>query len=151
MTKQCTACGEFKDLESFGLQKRGLHGKRSKCKKCVNKYNTCYSKKRWDLDEKFREKRIAYAVLWSKNNPEKRAIIAKNRNKRAAIKHGDKLKARALVNQRVRFGRIPKAASLLCNLCGGQAKHYHHYNGYAFEHRYDIIPLCVKCHIKEDA
>jgi hypothetical protein len=106
-----------------------------------------YHQKRYSQDEKFRIKKIAQSIKWASDNPQKRAEIAKFRNQKALKESPEKIKARALVNQRVRFGRIPKASSLPCSECGNEASHYHHYNGYAFENRYDVKPVCVKCHI----
>ena len=145
-TKKCTGCSEYKILDDFAKSERGLLGRKSRCKSCVSQYNTSYHRKRWDSDEAFREKTKEAAKDWTKNNPEKRAVIAKKRNQKAFAKDPLKIRARALVNQKVRFGRIPKASSLKCHCCGIQAKHYHHHNGYGFENRYDVTPLCTSCH-----
>ena len=145
-TKKCTSCLEAKPLDQFGQQKRGFLGKRSKCKCCVNKYNHEYSVKRWAEDEEFRKKITIRAIEWSKKNPKKRAVIAKNRNKKAFLENPEKVKARALVNQRVRFKRIPRASELKCYNCGSQAKQYHHHMGYEWENRYNVVPVCVPCH-----
>ncbi len=145
-TKQCVSCKEIKSLEQFGQQKRGLCGRRSKCKCCVNKYNHEYHMKKWCSDAEYRSKKINMAMEWVKKNPEKRAIIAKKRNKKAIQQSPDKVRARALVNQRVRFKRIPRASDLQCSNCGTQAKHYHHHMGYDWENRYNVIPVCIECH-----
>ena len=145
-TKKCTSCLETKLLDQFGQQKRGLLGRRSKCKRCVNKYNHEYSVKRWAEDEGFRKKSIRKSIEWAKKNPEKRAVIAKNRNKKALLENPEKVKARALVNQRVRFKRIPRASELTCCNCGAQAKQYHHHMGYDWENRYNVVPVCIPCH-----
>ena len=150
MNKKCTKCLENKDIEKFGAQKRGLHGKRSTCKECTNKYNKIYNEERWESDPSYRARKIGYSTEWAKNNPEKRAVIAKKRNLIAKENNPEKIKARALVNQKVRFGRLPRAKDCACNQCGKQAQHYHHYLGYSFEHRYDVVPLCVSCHNEED-
>jgi len=146
VTKTCTGCGVEKGLDGFGVQARGLHGRRSKCKDCVSAYNSTYTKNRFSSDPVFRAKTIAAAAAWSAANPEKRAVIAKKRNQKDRENHPEKVKARALINQRVRFGRMPKASSLACVECGKIAAHYHHYKGYAFENRYDVQPVCSSCH-----
>jgi uncharacterized protein YaiL (DUF2058 family) len=145
-TKQCNKCSKEKELGAFGLQKKGLHGRRSICRDCVSTYNSVYSKERFSSDPIFRQKRIEAAAAWSSANPEKRAEIAKRRNQKEQRDSPEKIKARALVNQRIRFGRMPKASSLACVECGGIAAHYHHYKGYAFENRYDVQPVCSSCH-----
>ena len=149
MNKKCTKCLEEKDLEAFGSQRRGLYGKRSVCKDCTNKYNQKYNSEKWTNDLSYRDKKIKGSIEWIKNNPEKRAIIAKRRNLAAKQKNPEKIKARQLVNQKVRFGRLPKSSDCLCQKCAEQAAHYHHHLGYSFEHRYDVIPLCHKCHKEE--
>lgn len=150
MNKKCTKCLEEKDLEAFGSQKRGLNGKRSVCKNCVTNYNKSYHKERWKSDPSYKEGASISSMEWAKNNPEKRAVIAKKRNLTARAKNPEKIKARQLVNQKVRFGRIPPAKDCLCDKCGNPAAHYHHYLGYSFEHRYDVIPVCLICHRLED-
>lgn len=148
--KQCTYCGKVKQLEHFAKQTRGLHGRTSKCKACASLYNKEYHAARFSSDLDFRKRKLENAKQWSKNNPEKRAAIAKRRNLKEKQVSPDKVKCRALVNQRVRFGRIPKAKELRCEHCGRQAAHYHHYLGYSFEHRYSVIPLCTTCHALQD-
>ena len=150
VTKQCTKCGSQKDLVKFGLQGRGLHGRRSICKDCVSIFNKNYSAKRFRSDPDFREKKMQQAKDWARKNPEKRSKIATARNKKEIEPYPEKVRARALVNQRVRFGRIPRASSLNCSECGGQAAHYHHHLGYAFENRYAVVPVCAKCHVLID-
>lgn len=144
--KVCTKCKIELLLAYFTKQKRGLFGVRSNCKKCINEYMRSYHKKRNVLDPEFKKKKNCRAMLWAKNNPEKRAKIAKARNEKAKLKNPEKISCRQLINQKVRFGRIPKASDLKCFSCENQAKHYHHHKGYSFENRYDVIPLCTQCH-----
>ncbi len=145
--KKCTGCETIKDIYEFALQPRGLFGRRSKCKSCMNIYNKNYISNRMKCDSVFRAKKLKQALDWSIKNPEKRAIIAKKRNQKERKNNPDKIKARSLVNHRVRFGRMAKASSLKCVKCNLSAKHYHHHNGYSFEFRYDVVPVCVKCHV----
>jgi len=144
--KECKGCGEIKPLTEFGAMPRGLGGKRSKCKKCISVYNSQYSKTRIITDDDFRAKKNALSAEWARNNPEKRSIVALRRNKKEMENCPEKVRARGLVNQRVRFGRMPRASSISCCECGEPARHYHHHLGYAFEHRYDVLPVCAKCH-----
>lgn len=146
ISKKCTCCGIEKSLNMFGSQNRGLYGKRARCFECVKKYNAIYHQNRYSQDVGYRINRIKQAIKWVSENPEKRAKVARARNQKARQNNPEKIKARALVNQRVRFGRMPKATSLACVECGEQAAHYHHYNGYSFENRYDVQPVCIKCH-----
>jgi len=135
----CKKCKIEKNESQFNV-------KRKSCKQCISEYNKNYHLKTYAFNEAKKEKYKEKAALWSKNNPEKRAIIAKKRNIKEKIKFPEKIQCRNLVNQRVKFGRIPKASSLQCNYCFKQAAHYHHYKGYNFENRYDVLPVCAKCH-----
>lgn len=145
-SKSCSKCKNLLPLDLFGPSKRGLMGRKSICRKCLaTQFNDWYSEKS-KSDPDWNKKRIQNSVEWSKNNPEARSRIAIKRNQREKMISPEKVKARALVNQRVRFGRIPKASSLNCFRCGSPAKHYHHHNGYNFEHRYDVVPVCAPCH-----
>jgi hypothetical protein len=146
MQKKCTGCDMVMDLDCFSNQARGLYGKKSRCKKCVAIYNSAYSKNRYANDPEYRAITIKRAEEWMKNNPEKRSKIAIRRNKKEAARNPEKIKCRALVNQRVRFGRMPRASSLDCSNCGDKAAHYHHHKGYDFENRYEVVPVCVSCH-----
>jgi hypothetical protein len=144
--KSCTTCGKEKPVEQFGQQKRGLFGRRSKCRECVSEYNRKYSKLRWVTDPSFKERKTQLASEWAAKNPDRRAAIARKRNVKELASSPEKVSARALVNQRVRFSRMPKASSLNCYRCGVAAAHYHHHNGYAFEDRYNVLPVCAACH-----
>ena len=145
-SKICTKCGQSKELNNYGVSSRGLYGRRSICRSCVSSYNREYSKNRWLNDEEYRLRKMEMSLKWAKGNPAKRSEIAKRRNKKEKTNHPEKVKARALVNQRVRFGRMPKASVLVCVECGEQANHYHHHLGYEFKHRYDVVPVCTQCH-----
>jgi len=149
--KPCSKCKCTKPLSEFGYQKRGLFGKRSICKSCTNIYTQAYSKSRYETDPDFRVRKSLLASEWVKANPLKRSLIAVRRNKKESLVSPEKTRCRALVNQRVRFGRIPRASDLSCSQCGNPAKEYHHYNGYSWYHRYDVIPVCRKCHKSLDS
>ena len=146
MNKCCSTCQSDLPLDAFGKQKRGLNGRRSVCRKCTSAAYRKWHSEKWAADEKWRNKRIEQSVIWAKNNPEKRSAIAIRRNHKEKALRPEVVKCRALVNQRVRFGRMPRAKDLSCFRCGKEAAHYHHHNGYAFENRYDVVPVCHACH-----
>jgi hypothetical protein len=135
----------MKPLFDFKSQARGKFGRYAKCRSCEAIYMTEWSRKA-NQDPEYRKRKSLASMEWVKRNPEKRAAIAKHRNQKAIEEVPEKVKARALVNQRVRFGRIPRASSCKCTHCENQAAHYHHYLGYEFEHRYDVQPVCIECH-----
>jgi hypothetical protein len=148
-TKTCTKCKNEKPIVDFQFTwSRGKRIQRAKCRDCMAKCSREYCRKRSEKDPAFRQQRIDNATRWTAENPAKRAIIAKARNKRETVLYPEKVIARALINQRVRFGRMPKASSLICK-CGNPAHHYHHHLGYAHEHRYNVVAICRTCHKAE--
>ena len=64
--------------------------------------------------------------------------------------HPEQVKARDKIKYEVKMGRMLKASNLKCVICGNQAKQYHHYKGYSKENILLVIPLCVKCHYKQN-
>jgi hypothetical protein len=59
--------------------------------------------------------------------------------------------AHKAVNSAIRKGVLKSAKLFNCQICGEQAAHLHHHNGYAPENYLDVIPLCVSCHWKQHA
>lgn len=68
----------------------------------------------------------------------------------------DKLRARALVNLRVRTGKMPHPNTLLCVDCGhawsvGERRHeYDHPRGYTAFGKLDVEAVCTRCHHRRD-
>lgn len=58
--------------------------------------------------------------------------------------------ARAAIKQAVTQDQIPGIQTLKCQGCGGQAREYHHHQGYEQEFWLDVIPLCIPCHRKTE-
>lgn len=58
----------------------------------------------------------------------------------------NRFKARWAVNNAVRDSRLSPPSDFACVECGGDAKQYHHHNGYDKEHWLDVVPICRKCH-----
>ena len=77
----------------------------------------------------------------------KKLTPEENQTKLAAnrAKYPERDKARALVNDRVRKGRWPKAAFFLCTDCDQHAQHYHHEH---YDQPTSVEPLCTLCHGK---
>lgn len=92
MVKICTKCKIEKNVEYFSTSKTGLYGRKSTCKECVKLYNKQYYKNRYENDEKYREYCNRKSLEWIKNNPEKRAIIAKKRNQKYRKEKPEKIK-----------------------------------------------------------
>lgn len=72
--KICTICGEAKELELFGKEKRNKDGRKGQCKSCVAAYH-----KQYQADH--RDKKVAYDKIYNATNREKK--LAQNRKYRA--------------------------------------------------------------------
>ena len=59
-----------------------------------------------------------------------------------------KSQAHTAVALAVANGRLPRARDVACVRCGSRAAEYHHYLGYAPEHRLDVEALCLPCHVR---
>src|SRR5262245_8307460 len=178
--KRCTKCAVEKPLPQFNRHKLGPWGRSSWCKACTSEYGRAWKKKRWANDLEFREKSRAQYTQWVKDNPKRRAattkqwemenrerrkasnkrwrkanpqkvsVIAKRKYQKKKQEHPEKFLCWQAVGSHVRRGKIPRPDTLPCAFCGERAEHYHHWNGYAFENRLKVIPLCRPCHIEAD-
>jgi len=144
--KSCSVCQKNKPICEFSKSRTGRFGVRGDCKVCQRVKTKAHHHFKYHNDPSYKKKAIVLAAKWAAANPEKRAAIARRRNQKAKSQNPDKIRCRSLIALKVRFGRIPKASSLNCKECGNQAAHYHHHMGYEFRYRYDVIPVCAKCH-----
>ena len=64
------------------------------------------------------------------------------------IRYPNHWKAKNAVANAVRQNKIPCIKTRRCYFCFEQAQQYHHYKGYEPEFWLDVIPVCVKCHIR---
>lgn len=68
--------------------------------------------------------------------------------KRYQIAHPEQNRARQVIRNAIRNGKMPRPDTLQCHYCPNKAKQYHHWHGYAPEHWLDVVPVCTKCHNK---
>lgn len=122
--KICTRCFQKKDLTEFYKKTERKDGHRAECKICTKKYQKEYNKTEQGK-ETHRRNALCYYV-----------------------RHPEFIKAKNAVNNTITAGKFPRLDSLQCNYCPVQAKQYHHYKGYAPEHWFDVIPVCIPCHKK---
>jgi 5-methylcytosine-specific restriction endonuclease McrA len=64
--KKCIKCKKFKDIDDFGKDRTRKSGRHPYCKKCQKVYINVN-----------KEAKIKRAILWNKNNPERRSEITK--------------------------------------------------------------------------
>lgn len=160
MNKTCTKCRQTKPIEEFGVYKRSPDGHKPRCKVCYREDNnnayaelpddkkvTRYEKaKQWVSSH--REKMTEWQRSWRRSHPEKTYQI----NQKYYESNPEIVQAHRAVAYAVNRKRIQPADSFVCSACKTkQAQDYHHYMGYAKEHRLDVIPLCRACHRKIDS
>lgn len=131
--KKCPGCKLIKPFDQFNKDRHHSNGLRSLCKECQSKANREY---------KSRPEVVANGNAYAQKNS------YKYKDKRAEWLQCNPtaLSAQHAVHYAVRAGKIPRASSLKCAHCNGEAKDYHHHNGYSRGHRLDVIPLCRSCH-----
>lgn len=135
--KKCNRCGCLKPLTEFHLSKNRPDGHYSLCKECVKKKGKVFRE-----SSKGRE----YRRRWFSEHPEE-PDRHQGRIDKWRAKHPGAIEAhRAVWWAANKQGRLPKPTECLCEKCGQGAQIYHHPNGYTDGHKYDVIPLCHRCH-----
>lgn len=64
-----------------------------------------------------------------------------------ALRDPVKIRARRVIQYHVSVGNLPRAETLECHDCGGQAEGYDHFAGYEGIFKYFIEPVCNQCNI----
>lgn len=150
-TKRCPQCKQFKPISEFNKHRSNKDGLQSYCKICHRK-NT----KEFSQTEKGRVCQKRGQKRFRKQNPKyhkehqkeyQKTEKGKVTRKRFYTRHPNHLKAKNIVKNAIRDGKLPQPNSLQCS-CGESAQHYHHHLGYAPEHLLDVIPVCQECHRK---
>lgn len=170
--KTCNVCGEAKPITDFYKASTCKDGYRSTCKKChlakgkayvsteVGRKKARESYKKWKKDnpEKLKESQRKhyyegggreYQRQYNQTPEAKESNRLAIRKYKNSEKHKNRDRAKILavyaVNNAVERGDLPHIPTLVCNRCGNQAEHYHHWS-YEREHWLDVIPLCRICH-----
>ena len=136
--KTCYKCEESKPLVSFSKDKNKKDGLCIWCKTCTNDYHKTYvpseqSKaniKAYIKSDRGRKVQLKAAKRYNQTEKGKEARRRGSRLFRA--RHHDRTIAASNVNEHVLAGKIPRPDSLMYS-CGDQARHYHHFKGYAKE------------------
>lgn len=131
--KICSQCNQAKPLAEFFRCSRRKDGHQSDCKICH--YEQC---KAFFQTNKGRIAQKRY------NQTEK----SKTARKRYHIQHPEYYKAYSVIRYAIKIGKLPHPTMLQCLYGNHLAQEYHHYLGYKPEHWLDVIPVCIKCHIK---
>lgn len=149
MEKRCSKCGIYKDETAFYRNRAMADGLSNQCIVCFKETHKTYrdSPKGRETQSAYASSAIGKAVHGEANRRYKKTEASKRSYASYYSRHKQKNRARGRVFDAVRSGRMPPASSLACVHCGEGAAEYHHHNGYDDEHSFDVIPLCVPCHI----
>lgn len=121
--KTCSKCRQIKTLREFSKNCTQKDGYCNQCKECVSEY----IKKYRETEQGKNANRIC--------------------SRKFRIRHPNRIQATIAANKAVRAGKLPRPDVLICILCWGQAKEYHHPK-YDEEYWLEVIPVCKKCHVK---
>jgi len=139
-TYQGTECKKCGGTERY-LPRTDRREKTGACVTCKLKKSADWRKANPDL---------ASTILkqWRKENPEKvRAMCrAAKARRRADPTEQPKIKARALVERKIRRGEFNRIEECKCRRCDNQAAEYHHPD---YDTPWLVIPLCRQHHRDE--
>lgn len=137
--KICSKCKINKPFLEYGKDKRTLSGKKSACREC----DRISSNKYYSVNK---QKCIEKTNKWRIKNPDKYRKGAKRRDLiykkayRAKPENQSKIKARRLLNNAIRSGKVKR---LPCEVCGSLKSEGHHVD---YIKPFDIKFLCSKHH-----
>ena len=126
--KKCSVCKKEKPISEFHRNSSSKDGIRSNCKDCY---------KEWRI-KNISNERERNRVYYQSEKGKKRLSKYKSEN-------CHKLRAKYIIKNDIKKGKIKRASSLKCYHCGKQAEDYHHPN-YDFPRL--VIPLCSRCHME---
>jgi len=146
--KKCFKCEELKLLTEFYKHAQMADGHLNKCKKCTqsdvkqNRSQNFEHYRQYDRNRAMREDRVAARLEYNKTESGKevrRKAYANSKRKRP-----DAHKARVILNNAVRDGKILRPTSCTCGATGRIEAHHDDY-----KKPLEVRWLCVECHRKE--
>lgn len=156
-TKTCRVCKQTKPFSEFHKNRSSKDGHINNCKVCrlirIKEYSqTEKGKARY---KRYKQTEKGKATQKRYRQSDKGRKVDTRGKKRFGIRHPEQIKAKKAVKRAIKTGKLPRPDTLLCHYrlqhpdCEYHAKQYHHWHGYAPEHYLDIVPVCMKCHIKQ--
>jgi hypothetical protein len=176
-SKVCCTCKKEKILEDFTKNKNLPDGRARVCKKCRKEYyrhiysteegrrkileniakykakpgvmEKCKERiERWRHSEKGYPKNLATIRRYQKT--ERGRAVNKESTEKYRNSHRDRDRINKVLQKAVYRGKISKSS--VCSSCGKTNCKIdgHHYRGYAWENRYNVIWLCAVCHKKAE-
>lgn len=143
--KTCKRCLEQKEITEFYRHHAMADGHLSFCKPCVRRYALEHRRRNLERVQRYDrlrgrgEKRKAAVAERAKRNRE----YSRAKCRESAQRYPDKLRARALVGNAVRDGRLKRCA---CERCGDERVQAHHDD---YTKPLDVRWLCSKHHGEE--
>ncbi len=131
--KTCPICCQERMLDEFYRCPKAKDGLRYHCKACEK-----------ILQRKYRKTKKGKVAIRRYFQSEK----GKYAHKRFCMRHPKRIQAKNAVTHAVETGKIPHIKTRRCYFCYEKAQEYHHYKGYERRFWLDVIPVCIKCHIR---
>ena len=149
ISKVCTKCKFLKPITSFHKEHRVKDGHYAKCKICCLKHQKEYrhTGNGKIIQKKYQQSEKGKTVAKKYEQTQKGRINRSKTTKQYFLRHPNRRRARAAVNNAIRKNRLSKPTAQRCFCCPDNAIHYHHHLGYAPVHWLHIIPVCTECHI----
>ena len=138
--KRCPTCEKTKPITEFHKSANRGDGHTGLCKRCANERARARSKSG--------ARKTSY-TKWNKSQGARdaqRKYTRSEKGKARRWRYITHVKARAAVQNEVKYGRLPPILTQKCNNCEQQSIAYHHHLGYEQEHWLDVIPMCQECH-----
>lgn len=129
MKKKCFKCGEIKDINLFYTHKQMIDGHLGKCIECAKKDSRGIYRPEYEVE---------------RNKRPERKIKRAEYVRRMRAKNPEKTRARRLVSQALKSGKLIKQP---CEKCGVKDVQAHHED---YSKPLDVVWLCFKHHRERD-
>ena len=150
ITKTCCVCKIVKPINQYYKASTNRDHRSNECKECKHARGSQYAKtdKRKASLRMYAQSERGKEVVKKSQARYRKTQKSRVRAERWRMKHLEVHAAKHAVSYAIRTGRLSPIKSMKCKFCQKQAQQYHHYAGYAKEHRLDVVPVCQSCHIK---
>ncbi len=129
--KRCFKCGKDKPVEDFYVHPQMADGRLNKCKECAKKDTSDRVRSMPDGGREYEKAR--------NQNPKRRAARSVY-HRRNCAKYPERRKARVMVGNAIRDGRLKR---LPCEVCGDPKSEAHHPD---YSKPLDVRWLCLRHH-----
>ena len=149
-TKVCSKCLIEKPVSEFTPYAIRKYGFRPQCKQCRTIKQKAFYKihRKQCLKQKveYYNSERGQKIINEYRQSQKGREGQRSSSKAGRKKNPQRIAAEHAVERAVKSGKLPRASTQKCIICGKQAMDYHHNKGYAKKHWLDVIPVCRRCH-----